>query len=107
MSATLLVQGGRKARPPRAYPYDLLFAEPQGDQVLFQTWREEGCTLACTCQPETPIRMGLRNHPVHKERVQVLYQLDRDVDHTPTCPRYAEDSPTPVRRVVHQPAVHT
>ena len=103
----LLVRGGRKARPPRAYPYDFLFAEPQGDQVLFHAWREEGCTLSCTCQPETPIRMGLRNHPVHKERVQVLYQIDRDVDHAPTCPRYAEDSPTPVRRVVHEPAVHT
>lgn len=107
MGGELLVHGGSQGRPPQTYPYDRLFADPQGDQTLLRSWRQEDFSLLCTCKPDAPVRMGLRNHPVAKETIQVLYKMDRHHDHDSTCPRFAEDSPTPAKRVVEKPAVYS
>ncbi len=90
--------------------YEQLFdphRDPPWDQRYLQEWRRLNCVMYCTCRPDDPIRMRLRNHPTNKAAEQVLY-AEKNAKHADDCFRFQEARDEPVHTVETKPSVvHT
>ena len=90
--------------------YEQLFdahRDPPWDQRYLQEWRRLNCVMHCNCRPGRPIRMFLRNHPIYKDTVQILYS-EANVEHANGCFKFQEPMDEPVHTVETKPGVvHT